>query len=155
MCLILGCFFRSEMFPGMCSRMGCAASDPRKSFLCLQCFVGFSRAPAIAAGGRNIQRPLLSTFWKWGSGSRLLVLAVRVRFSRRNGCDAGIFCGSLGFPTQTSAHHTKKGALKKKTNLFIGPRPSSFLCFWVARLDFAKKNGFSKIDRMSLKPQKT
>ena len=50
-----------------------------------------------------------------------------------------------------SMERPKTRDLEKWQNIFVLARPSSFLCFLVARLDFAK-NGLLKIDEFSLKP---
>ena len=65
--------------------------------------------------------------------------------------------GRMGFSGCRSENFDGKAQNEgpgKMANIFVLARPSSFLCFLVARLDFAK-NGILKIDKLSLKPLKT
>ena len=113
---------------------------------------------------------LLPTFWKWGSRTRILGFGgpsllsgpqwVRCWYflfvgakNAQNRSENGVNFGD--FRRQNQHIVPKNGLSKNGQTLFLGLRPSSFLCFWVAHLDCAKINVFLKIDRISLKPQKT
>ena len=63
-------FTRSIMLPGMHSKIGCAASDARKPVFTV--IVGFSSAPIIVTGARNIRHPRGAPCSKRGSGKGVL-----------------------------------------------------------------------------------
>ena len=54
--------------------------------------------------------------------------------------------GENGFSCFRSWNGLKTRVFKNWPNLFFGLRPSSFLCFWVSRLDFAKTDSWKSTE---------
>ena len=129
--------------------------------------MGLSSAAAIARGARNIGRRLGAPLLKMrhsktnvrslicGTAPWVEVGVKLAFFSGVQKCPE--LRGKWGFRVsdlEMGTRNSKPGSSKNGQHLFLGLRPSSFLCFWVSRLEFTK-NGFRKIDRISLKTLKT
>ena len=122
------------MLPGIRSQMGRAASDARKPLL-FQCLVGSAEHQNIL--WRMLKwRHLKTEFWSFIFGTAFWVrLGVKLALcnNAQNCRENGVFM----FPILKLPHEAQNQGLKKWQKC-LRPRPSSFLCFWVARLDFAK-----------------
>ena len=143
-------FNRSIMLPFMRSIMGCAESGASNPYF--YSVWGGSPGPVILAGARNIGRDLGAPCRKWGCSKHIFALYIWHLLLGSIGCEAGFFlrcakmprtAGKMGFlhcRSQICNMKVKIGVSEKKgQNLFLVPHPSSFLCFSVSRLVFAKK----------------
>ena len=139
------------MLPGQRSKMGRAASDARKP----QIFTVFrwvqqrtsyrkrcAKYAASSWGTMLKMRHSKTQFWSFIFGAAVWVeVGVRLAFFGRVQKRPelrkkwGFHVSSLEMATQSS----KSGSSKNCQNLLLGPRPSSFSCFWVSRLDFTKQ----------------
>ena len=146
----------------MRSIMGCAESGASNPYF--YSVSGGSPGTVILAGARNIGRDLGAPCRKWGCSKHIFALIyiyIYIYMASSSGFDRvwsrSFFCDVQKCPElrekwgfwvvglKFATWRSKSGFRKKGQNLFLVPHPSSFLCFSVSRLVFAK-NGVSKID---------
>ena len=159
-------FNRSIMLPSMRSIMGCAESGASNPY-----FYSVSGGEPRTSYSRGCVK---YRAWSWGTMPKMRLFKAHFcswYMASSSGLDRVwsrfFFCDVQKCPElrekwvfyivglKFATWRSKSGFRKKKgQNLFLVPHPSSFWCFSVSRLVFAK-NGVSKIDEISLKPLKT